>query len=856
MRQVQLWFVTDTSGATTVCFETDMDLTGSIAMIDRGGCSFVQKVTNAQAAGAIAVIVCNNDMDNPDAAIVMGGDDMGTITIPAVMLSFNTCASIRDSAGLMATLIPPPPPEVGEVCDSAIVIGAGTHTIDSIASGFGAVFGGASHAAWYSYTPAATGLITVRSCGLTTEDTRLVVMLGPDCATAPSDGFLGFNDDCDPDNNNFASEFTFVGFGGQEYFIYWDDAWSSLGFDFEIVEAPLPTVNGTYTVDMSNETVSPDGVNMFYLVTGGGLSVAPMSDNGDGTYSATIAVTTLDTLGYVFLNGGADIANAEAVPMECGFENPIFPGTLVRGEVIGAIADYDAAAVCFSGCGLCPDLTCGTLPLVMDDFEGYSVGDGIAASSDDWVQWEFAGSMDCFISDEQAASGSNSLLVPEGSLPDVVMLLGNQTSGAYRVEWKTYIPAGATGYWNIQEDEEPGIGWNLNVFYNQDSGAPGTGVVQESGTTFTYPEDAWFDVAIYVDLDNNSLRLLIDGTMVDEVDFPNNLGGINFFSIDDANRYYIDDVAQYSVTPAEACGNSIFADGFELYSDGSTSGNQSSIWTTWSGTEGGDDDGIVTMEQAASGCNSLLIAEDQVQDVNLLLGNRTEGNYQVRWKTYIPAGATGYWNIQEDEAPGVAWNMNVFYNEDGGAPGTGNVMESGNTFTYPEDEWFDVILSVDLDNSTATLSIAGQLVENAYAYPGSQLGAINFFSIDATNRYYLDDVQMSALEPCSEDAIICDAVEYPADTRISPYAAHWTTWSGTEGGDDDGLVTGEQAHSGCTSVLIAEGQTQDILLLLGNQTTGNYGVSWWTYIPAGATGYWNIQGDETPGVGMEYGGCP
>ena len=353
-------------------------------------------------------------------------------------------------------------------------------------------------------------------------------------------------------------------------------------------------------------------------------------------------------------------------------------------------------------------------------------------------------------------------------------------------------------------------------------------------------------------MDTKKLSLIVDGTMVEaSYDYPGaQLGAINFFSIDATNRYYIDDVAYWNLSPVEdVCTGAVFAEGLEAYADGGTSGPESAVMTTWGGTEGGADDGIVTSEQAHSGCNSMLIAEGQTQDVIMLLGNQTAGVHKVSWWTYVPAGATGYFNIQEDEMPGVQWNMEVFYNQGGAAPGTGTVANTGNTFTYPEDQWFQVVIVVDIDNATASLQVDGAVVEAAYAYPGVQLGSINFFSIDATNRYYIDDAVMQTLPSCDFElaGIICDPVEY-ADGAISPNADWWTTWSGTEGGAEDGIVTQEQANSGCSSVLIAEGQTQDIVLLLGNQTEGRYGIRWYEYIPAGATAYFNIQEDEMPGV--------
>jgi len=62
------------------------DLTGKIAVIDRGACAFTQKVLNAQDAGAIAVLIANNK--DGDDVIGMSGD-APTITIPSMMISQN-----------------------------------------------------------------------------------------------------------------------------------------------------------------------------------------------------------------------------------------------------------------------------------------------------------------------------------------------------------------------------------------------------------------------------------------------------------------------------------------------------------------------------------------------------------------------------------------------------------------------------------------------------------------------------------------------------------------------------------------------------------------------------------------------
>ena len=69
----------------TACdpFPNPSSLSGKIALIKRGNCTFVSKVLAAQAAGAIACVILNQNTDLP---FGLGGTD-ATITIPAGMIS-------------------------------------------------------------------------------------------------------------------------------------------------------------------------------------------------------------------------------------------------------------------------------------------------------------------------------------------------------------------------------------------------------------------------------------------------------------------------------------------------------------------------------------------------------------------------------------------------------------------------------------------------------------------------------------------------------------------------------------------------------------------------------------------------
>lgn len=73
---------------------------GAIALVKRGTCPFVVKALNAQAAGAVAVIIHNNVDNSLDIPLSMAGTDP-SITIPTVGLTLASGVTIR--AGLPAT---------------------------------------------------------------------------------------------------------------------------------------------------------------------------------------------------------------------------------------------------------------------------------------------------------------------------------------------------------------------------------------------------------------------------------------------------------------------------------------------------------------------------------------------------------------------------------------------------------------------------------------------------------------------------------------------------------------------------------------------------------------------------------
>jgi hypothetical protein len=93
---------------------------GKIALVDRGSCSFVIKIKNAQNAGAIAVIVGNNAPGDP---VTMGGTD-ATINIPSLMVTLDNANLYKANLPFNASLkINPNPPPSRDSDFDAVIIG-------------------------------------------------------------------------------------------------------------------------------------------------------------------------------------------------------------------------------------------------------------------------------------------------------------------------------------------------------------------------------------------------------------------------------------------------------------------------------------------------------------------------------------------------------------------------------------------------------------------------------------------------------------------------------------------------------------------------------------------------------------
>ena len=96
---------TETPTSSSGCTSADFDpatMSGKIALIQRGSCNFGVKVLNAEAAGAVGVVIFNEGNSNPDRTAVISGslldanDQPFVPTIPVAFTSFAIGKSLLD----------------------------------------------------------------------------------------------------------------------------------------------------------------------------------------------------------------------------------------------------------------------------------------------------------------------------------------------------------------------------------------------------------------------------------------------------------------------------------------------------------------------------------------------------------------------------------------------------------------------------------------------------------------------------------------------------------------------------------------------------------------------------------------
>jgi hypothetical protein len=131
-----------------------------------------------------------------------------------------------------------------------------------------------------------------------------------------------------------------------EWIVYDQDYWADAGMHtMTCKNTAVPEVPVTFKVDMSQETVSPDGVHILGSFQGYDPGATPMTDaNSDQIYEVTLLLPANGAHEYKFVNGNTG-AGEESVPAPCasGLYRPLMTDSMA----------VNLDVVCFGACTPC-----------------------------------------------------------------------------------------------------------------------------------------------------------------------------------------------------------------------------------------------------------------------------------------------------------------------------------------------------------------------------------------------------------------------------------------------------------------------------------------------------------------------
>ena len=230
--------------------------------------------------------------------------------------------------------------------------------------------------------------------------------------------------------------------------------------------------------------------------------------------------------------------------------------------------------------------------LLSESFEDYTVGNHIAseataASHNWWTTWE-----------NNPGTSEDGIIATYGTTTnkcgyftwgnDQVLLLGDQESGIYDVEFDILVPTGGSGYFNILHDfKGSNSTWAMQVYLHiyhdgqNESSWPDHGSVHAgSNNTADLPciYDEWMHLRLHVDIDNDLASFFYTLPNQEETrlcewrwsldSFGENTAGpklaaIDFYPPNSSSVFYLDNISvkkqnivsytELSITPDEVC---------------------------------------------------------------------------------------------------------------------------------------------------------------------------------------------------------------------------------------------------------------------------------------------------------------
>jgi PKD repeat protein len=194
-----------------------------------------------------------------------------------------------------------------------------------------------------------------------------------------------------------------------------------------------------------------------------------------------------------------------------------------------------------------------------------------------------------------------------------------------------------------------------------------------------------------------------------------------------------------------------FYDDFESYTVNDYLGNSSSVWTTWNNNPGSSEDVLISNSDAYSGSNSLYFESQWgggPHDVVLPFGGvHTTGHFKFTSKWKVTSWTGAYFNFQGAASTGSTWALDVYMYEDGYIDIGGYIYT-----TYPQDQWFELTIDVDLDRNQWEVFIDGTSI-GTFTNWVARVSHLDIYPLFSA-AFWVDDVSWCKDYACNPDLSI------------------------------------------------------------------------------------------------------
>ena len=153
---------------------------------------------------------------------------------------------------------------------------------------------------------------------------------------------------------------------------------------------------------------------------------------------------------------------------------------------------------------------------IFDDFDTYKADEYLGNESGGlWTTWSLApgGGEDVLVNETTSFSPNNSINLVSGGAMDVVLPLGDQSSGQWTLSFMMQIESGYGAYFNVLHDfAAAASNWAVQVYFNASGIGNLTvgGGANDLGTSFTHPVGSWFEIKINFDIDSDVAEIYFD----------------------------------------------------------------------------------------------------------------------------------------------------------------------------------------------------------------------------------------------------------------------------------------------------------------------------------------------------------